>query len=974
MGGILFDAASVHDDRDTAINYQGTWQQSQNSNCYGGTQSISQNTNDSASFTFTGTQVSYIYARQGNLGMAQVTIDGQSVGQIDQYSALPFGHQIATYPGLANISHVITVTVAGTANPQSTGHSVVVDGFITGPASAIAGVVDDTDSSINYGGTWNRMIFAGRYGGTQSFSTNAGDTAAFTFTGTQVSYIYARQYNLGIAQVNIDGKPAETIDQYSPDYGGYQISTYSGLVNTTHTITVTVTNTRNPQSVANWVVVDGFATSIASATSGIRDDRDPAITYGSTWIQSPYPARYGGTQSYSDSPGKTAAFTFYGTQVSYIYARQFNLGIAQVSIDGQPVEQIDQYAPLFFGYQVATYSGLVNTVHTITVSATGTRNPQSPQSFVVVDGFIGNVNHTNWNQPAPTAPAPTTPAPTTPAPTTPAPTTPAPTTPAPTAPAPTAPAPTTPASNPPASSPALSPQSGPQFSGLGASGIVYPQGDCATDDTAALQSMLNARRFIFLDKPVGGCYLISKTLVLQAGSYLFGLSANNPNVGDPASGVVIRLAPNANVGIIRTFDSLQPPGGGNEYMGIENIVFDGNGSQQSAELQGAALVDYRGTFIQTVLRHVLITNAYGPGLFTGSTELDNVWIFGCSTSTYSWIHNPGRVGLGALLVNQVYVEESMKPNGGYQSPWSGNAVNTPANFAHGVWLNGLQSATINQLHCESVATCLDFNDVQTLTIHGITGTRIGNPSSSDQTDQYLMRAMNTNILSFDFTAAYYDQSGSTAASYSNNRVFGLAQGLISNDIYQTPPGTLVWPSYTWGRYDQSYSGVPFLGERAIVGNELWIQQTGTYSPNRLAIFDNTGGPSGSYAYFEREGEHLNLGFSPGPWDQNETHMVRLNFFGLGNSANNVEISGGRIQTGTEENTDMAGELSISSSTSVSYPFKGYYKVHPACTPVPEFSIGAGNSLWITYTDATSFTVNFAIPVTGNISYTCTGRT
>src|SRR5581483_7652581 len=102
------------------------------------------------------------------------------------------------------------------------------------------------------------------------------------------------------------------------------------------------------------------------------------------------------------------------------------------------------------------------------------------------------------------------------------------------------------------------------------------KGDCHTDDTAALQSMLDTRQFIVLDKPVGGCYLVSKTLVLQAGSFLFGKSANDPNM-DKSSGVVIRLAPNSNVPLLRTFDSLEPAGGGNEFMAIENIVFDGNG-------------------------------------------------------------------------------------------------------------------------------------------------------------------------------------------------------------------------------------------------------------------------------------------------------------------------------------------------------------------------------------------------------------
>ncbi|MDQ2842694.1 MAG: hypothetical protein M3Y72_16975 [Acidobacteriota bacterium] len=478
-----------------------------------------------------------------------------------------------------------------------------------------------------------------------------------------------------------------------------------------------------------------------------------------------------------------------------------------------------------------------------------------------------------------------------------------------------------------------------------------------------------------LPKPPGGCYLVSKTLTLQYGDYLYGASANNPNAGDPNQGVVIRLAPNSNVPLLQTFDSQDSAGGGNEYMAVENVVFDGNGASQTTELQGQALVDYRGTFIQTFLRHVMITNAFGPGLFTGSTELDNVWIVGCSTSTYSWIHNPGASGLGALLANQVYVEDQIKPlNGQYRSPFSNGAIDDPTTYAHAIWFNGLGTATINQLHCESAATCLDFNDIQTLTIHGISGNRIGNPSSSDPTDQYLIRALNLNAYNLTFSAAYFDQSGSTYnGSFSNVRVFGLANGLVSSDIYQTDLGKTTWPFYTWGRYDQGFSGVPYLGERSIVGNELWIEQIGSYSPNRLAIWDNNGGPNGSYAYFERNGNQLNLGFSPGPWDANESTMLQLNFLGLGNSSNNVQINGGRLQTGTQTNSDMDGELAISAASSASYSFAGLYQLHPECAATPQFDIGNGNRFWITYSGVASFAVNFAQPVSGSVSYVCLGR-
>ena len=104
---------------------------------------------------------------------------------------------------------------------------------------------------------------------------------------------------------------------------------------------------------------------------------------------------------------------------------------------------------------------------------------------------------------------------------------------------------------------------------------------------------MNTSRFIWLPKPPGGCYLVSKTLILQPGDYLYGASANNPVPGDPNQGVVIRLAPASNVSLLQTFDSQAAEGGGNEFMAVENVVFDGNGSNQTQELNGqASRADY----------------------------------------------------------------------------------------------------------------------------------------------------------------------------------------------------------------------------------------------------------------------------------------------------------------------------------------------------------------------------------------------
>lgn len=80
-----------------------------------------------------------------------------------------------------------------------------------------------------------------------------------------------------------------------------------------------------------------------------------------------------------------------------------------------------------------------------------------------------------------------------------------------------------------------------------------------------------------------------------------------------------------------------------------------------------------------------------------------------------------------------------------------------------------------------------------------------------------------------------------------------------------------------------------------------------------------------------------------------------------------------IRSNTSANTDLVGELAFSAATTASYTFAGSYGSHPECTVEPQFDIGSGNRHWITYTGATSMTINFATAVTGNVGYKCHGR-
>jgi len=83
-----------------------------------------------------------------------------------------------------------------------------------------------------------------------------------------------------------------------------------------------------------------------------------------------------------------------------------------------------------------------------------------------------------------------------------------------------------------------------------------------------------------------------------------------------------------------------------------------------------------------------------------------------------------------------------------------------------------------------------------------------------------------------------------------------------------------------------------------------------------------------------------------------------------------------VASGLSTNTDLTGELNLSSATTASHTFGGSYASHPECTVVPQFNAGTTN-FWVTYTvmsGTATFTVHFSSAVTGTVSYTCSART
>jgi len=133
-----FDVVSRVEQDDPAVAYNcppyQTWYTNTYSGHSAGSAQMAMNVGCNATFTFTGTAVSWIGYRDQWSGIALVSIDGASLAEIDTYAS-PLRAQAVLYTvtGLPGGTHTMTIGVTGRQNPASGGAWVWIDGFEVTP-------------------------------------------------------------------------------------------------------------------------------------------------------------------------------------------------------------------------------------------------------------------------------------------------------------------------------------------------------------------------------------------------------------------------------------------------------------------------------------------------------------------------------------------------------------------------------------------------------------------------------------------------------------------------------------------------------------------------------------------------------------------------------------------------------------------------------------------------------------------------
>ena len=121
---------------DQAVSYTAGWLQGNRDHPYSeGTAAVSTIPGDRATFTFTGTSVSWIGFKGSQNGIARVILDGNVVADsLDTYAPTDAPQKtVFTLGGLSNQSHTLAIEVTGSKNAASLGFSIVVDAFDVTP-------------------------------------------------------------------------------------------------------------------------------------------------------------------------------------------------------------------------------------------------------------------------------------------------------------------------------------------------------------------------------------------------------------------------------------------------------------------------------------------------------------------------------------------------------------------------------------------------------------------------------------------------------------------------------------------------------------------------------------------------------------------------------------------------------------------------------------------------------------------------
>jgi len=249
---------TTYDDTSPSVSFD-SWKGFADPTANGGSYRSDAKKGATATFKFSGKGVTWVTRKGPDQGIAAVTIDGKTKGNVDLYASTAASFS-QSYAGLTSKTHTLVIKVTGTKNASSSNTNVAIDAFIVGLTTT-----QETSPKVAYD-SWTGTTSSSALDGSYRSDTKAKATASLSFVGTSVTWFTATGPSEGMASVTIDGVNQGTVDLYAPSIGWQIGEVYAGLTSGPHTVVVKVLGTKNAASAGAQIAVDGFIVTAYTAT------------------------------------------------------------------------------------------------------------------------------------------------------------------------------------------------------------------------------------------------------------------------------------------------------------------------------------------------------------------------------------------------------------------------------------------------------------------------------------------------------------------------------------------------------------------------------------------------------------------------------------------------------------------------------------------------------------------------------------
>ena len=309
----------------------------------------------SASLTFNETNVRWTGPKGPQGGLAKVYLDGDLVATVDQYAASPVsGATLFSKAGLSATSHTIRVSW--------TGERGTAGGSGTAVTTVASFVIGDTTAPDAPQELWVEP---------------SGSGVHVRWAGSKDSDV------VGYRMYHAEGNDRDYTLVDADAVDGTDMTDDNLSAGTTYWYRMTSVDASGNESVKS-----PSAAATTPLSTGTVDNTARAVIYGTSWATSPDSHDNGGSYSTGTATGASASLTFSGTGIKWLTRTNSYSGIAQVSIDGTPVQKVDLYsATQAFQQPVFSRLNLSDGTHVIKIERTGTLNAKSTGRGISVDAF-----------------------------------------------------------------------------------------------------------------------------------------------------------------------------------------------------------------------------------------------------------------------------------------------------------------------------------------------------------------------------------------------------------------------------------------------------------------------------------------------------------------------------------------------------------------------------------------------------------